>query len=283
MDEPYVASDAHSGRNRLASARAVRLVLERLRAMLPHVVPSAEPEMLYFLRCLGRIAHADEQSRVPQRVGPWKTNDLLRAGVALRGLLGVDETRYGVSLEAFIERYVEILLLPGDVEALLETESVSLEEAELLGQLRAHRLGMDASEAIRERARIYLKYRELEGDVDALRRIVTNRLRVAARVMRRPSEPHWPSSDDGLPCFGSRHLFWEQLTLLRLAFEDIEPEDLTDREVDDLVTAADHVWTALLPIWRRRRLAALEHKYSAMARGIRDEEPEELGGENFGK
>ena len=283
MEEPKSVSDTRPRRGQLASAHAIRLVLARLRSLLPRIVPAAEPETLYFLHCLGRAARFTERDAIPRKIGSWKTADLIRAGEALRELLGADGSRYGVSLEEFVERYVEILLLPHDVEELLESGSISLEEAEQLGRLTAARLGLEMRDAARERSRVYLELRAADGDLDALRRAVADRLRAAARVQNRPSEPYWSGFDDGLPCFGSRHLFWEQLTLLRFAFEDIGPDDLTDHDVDELVKAADHVWAALLAIWRRRRLLALERKYSAMARGIREEEPEDLGADDFGE
>jgi len=283
MEESNAASNARPHRSHLASAHAVRLVLARLRSLLPHIVPAAEPEILYFLHCLGRVARSTESDAIPRNIGPWKAVDLLRVGEALRELLGVDGSRYGVTLEAFIERYLEILLLPDDVEKLLESGSLSLEEAEEYGRLTAARLGLDAEEAARERTRAYLDHRDADGDLDALRRTVGARLRAAERARGRPSEPHWPAYDDGLPCFGSRHLFWEQLTLLRFAFQEIGSEVLTDRDVAELVEASDHVWAVLLGIWRRRRVVDLERKYNAMARGISEEEPADVIADDFGE
>ena len=237
----------------LASPQAVRSIIERLRLVLPELIPRNDKELLRLLRA---ARHAQRYSATDSRrgrPGKWKREDLLRVAARLGDILD-RETSSHISFSSFVDHYLRLLNFPSDVIEALETEEINLFEAEQLARITSKRLGVTNGQVKRTRADLLSSHLQTKASGERLRQRVNELLRTSVAQAGEISSELDAEPDDleDFDPYDSTHLFWEQLKQLGFAFREIRHEDVTDEEIEELLKASEPILDILSRIQRRR-------------------------------
>jgi hypothetical protein len=232
----------------LASPAAVREICMRLRERMPEHIPAQERQLLRFLyavRHAGRHPATDTKRGRPSR---WPREILLQAAGELRSILD-RETSGRVSVNSFTGQYLPILLFPADVAQALAEGGVNLSEAAQLARLTPERLNCTAVEARQRRRELLQAHSAVQGSQTRLRARVKEMLGEAkneeisseamATVLAKADELLEVDPSD------SRHVFWEEMKRIFFAMREIEPEDLNEDVMSQLMDAVDELSNAL--------------------------------------
>ena len=236
----------------LASAPAVERLLDSLRASLPDLIPRSRKNIVALLNSVRGLYARPATDTKRGRPGRFAREDLLRVDSRLRDILA-RETSIGV--RSFVGQYLPILDFPEDVGEALEGGEVNLFEAHQLARLTARRLGSREGEARTHRRRL------LESHL--LKQEPGSRLRL--RVMEALGELREPApvqaemaavgkADELLEAdpVNSSHLFFEELRMIGRALREVEPEEVTDEDLAQIMPAVDQITLTLQRIVRRR-------------------------------
>jgi len=231
----------------------VRSIIERLRLVLPELIPRNDKELLRLLRA---ARHAQRYSATDSRrgrPGKWKREDLLRVAARLGDILD-RETSSHISFSSFVDHYLRLLNFPSDVIEALETEEINLFEAEQLARITSKRLGVTNGQVKRTRADLLSSHLQTKASGERLRQRVNELLRTSVAQAGEISSELDAEPDDleDFDPYDSTHLFWEQLKQLGFAFREIRHEDVTDEEIEELLKASEPILDILSRIQRRR-------------------------------
>jgi hypothetical protein len=239
----------------------VRLIFTRLTAAFPRLASLKEKE---FVKLARAVRHVERYSATDTRRGRpsrWPREDLVKVGSNLAEILD-RETGGRISVATFTDHYLRLLDFPADVLESLSKGEVNLFEAEQLARMSAERLDVSAAQSRRKRAEVLSAHLRSRSSGERLRRRV-NELLAPARPEGVPSVP--PSDSlkaytdlEDFDPYDSTHLFWEEIKQLGFAFRDIRQEDLTDDLIDELLRAAQPLWSVLLKIQRRRQVETIK-------------------------
>jgi hypothetical protein len=240
----------------LASAEAIRLVLEQLRKALPEIIPNGEKDLIRMLRSVRhvhRYAATDTKRGRPSR---WKREELLRVGTRLSSILE-RETSSQLSLSSFIDHYLRLLNFPADVQQALSSGDINLFEAEQLARITPERLKLSPAQAKRTRADLLSAHLQARLSGERLRQRVAELLRASANEAGDTSETGLDSEVDleDFDPYDPTHLFWEQIKQLGFAFREIRREDVSDEEIEELLKASEPILAILRRIQRRKEQA----------------------------
>jgi hypothetical protein len=164
------------------------------------------------------------------------------------------ETSSHVSFSSFVDHYLRLPDFPADVLAALEKGEVNLFEAEQLARVTAQRLGVTTGQAKRTRAEILSSHLQTKASGERLRRRI-NELLHASTAETGEANAELPEDLEDLEDFDPydpTHLFWEQIKQLGFAFRDIQREDMTDEEIEELLKASEPILAILSKIQRRK-------------------------------
>lgn len=231
----------------------MRSIIERLRLVLPELIPRNDKELLRLLRA---ARHAQRYSATDSRrgrPGKWKREDLLRVAARLGDILD-RETSSHISFSSFVDHYLRLLNFPSDVIEALETEEINLFEAEQLARITSKRLGVTNGQVKRTRADLLSSHLQTKASGERLRQRVNELLRTSVAQAGEISSELDAEPDDleDFDPYDSTHLFWEQLKQLGFAFREIRHEDVTDEEIEELLKASEPILDILSRIQRRR-------------------------------
>src|ERR1700759_1769362 len=240
--------------DRLASLEAVRFVVEQLRAALPDLIPSKDKELVRLLRAARHAQRYPATDTKRGRPSRWKREDLLRVATRLGDILD-RETSSHISFASFVDHYMRLPDFPSDVIEALESEDISLFEAEQLARFTAGQLGVSPSQAKRTRSDLLSSHLQTRASGSRLRQRVNELFRASVAETAEASDGDLAAELEDLEDFDpydSTHLFWEQLKQLGFAFKEIRREDVTDEEVEELLKASEPILAILSRIQRRR-------------------------------
>lgn len=239
----------------LASPGAVRDVCVRLRKRIPDLIPSQERELIRFLYAVRHVERRPASDTKRGRPPRWPQERLIEAASQLRALLD-RETSGRVSVSSFIGQYLPLLQFPSDVTEALSTGSINLSEAAQLVRLTPSRLGGSAAAARRLRQEVISAHLAVRGSQTRLRARVKELLGEAkaeevssgamAQLLAKADELLEVDPSD------SRHIFWEEMKRIFFAMREVEPEDLNDEVLADLMGAVDELSNVLVRIERFR-------------------------------
>ncbi len=247
----------------LAHPEAIRAILNRLRELLPDIMPTSEKrliKMLNAVRYVERHSTSDSRRGRPSR---WKRDDLIRVANNLRYLLD-RETQGRISLNSFIGLYLRVLVFPSDVQEALIIGEINLFEAAQLARLTPERLGMSQSRALSQRCELLHAHLMAHGSQACLR----------MRVNEQLGEGKVSLGGDGKGDLGitvvddlleldphdTRHMFCEELRRISFALRGVTPEDVDDKILDEFLLASDHLSGVLTRIEKRRQRRDLQSR-----------------------
>lgn len=216
----------------LASAEAVRRVVEQLRGQVPDALPKGERQLA---KMLESVRHYERRPVVKEGRGRprrWPRESVAAVSLKLGKLLR-RETGGRVSPSSFISLYLPILRYPADVVGALSRGEVNIREASYLARPVPGRMSCSPQEARQFREELMTAHMLTGGSQSSLQ------LRVKAVLGETPAgEPASgksgrQKSDDLIERDPSdaRHLFYEEVLRLTEALRNIEPGDLSEQAV----------------------------------------------------
>jgi hypothetical protein len=242
--------------DRHASAEWVRSIFEELKAGFGLISSCKEKEMVQLARA---VRHVERYSATDTRRGRpsrWPREDLVRIGSRLNEILS-RETDGRISVATFVDHYLRILDFPTDVLEALSKADVNLFEAEQLARVTAKRLDISPAAARRKRAEMLAAHAISRSSGERLRRRINELLNTGrpqeAGSSPRGGGPDEASSLEDFDPYDSTHLFWEEIKQLGFAFKEIRREDLTDELIEELLHAAQPLWSVIAKIQRRKQ------------------------------
>lgn len=238
----------------LASPHAVRRLLEELHERCPQIVPKSERQLLKMLEAIRHIERHPATDTKRGRPPRWKREDLHEVAGHLRALLQ-RETGGRVSIISFTSQYLRLLYLPQDVLTALEKNEINLMEAHELARLTPERLSCEPSEAKRVRAELLRSHTALAGSQNTLRARVKELLGEVVEVTTEGMTAVVQKVDELLEIDPSdkRHLFYEEMKRLFYAMREIQPDDIDDPALEEIMKAADQLSGALYSIELKKR------------------------------
>lgn len=239
--------------NPLASVAAVRLVIERLRATLPDLIPSKEKELVRLLRAARHAQRYSATDTKRGRPGKWNREYLLKVAAQLGDVLD-RETPSHISFASFVDHYLRLPDFPADVIVALENGDINLFEAEQLARVTAERMGVSLSQAKRTRSELLSSHLQTKASGERLRQRVNEMLRTSPAEAEELGDglDTEPEDLEDFDPYDSTHLFWEQLKQLGFAFREIRREDVSDEEIEELLKASEPILAILSRIQRRK-------------------------------
>lgn len=239
----------------LASPAAVREVCRQLRERIPDHIPAQERQLLRFLYAMRHVERHPATDTKRGRPARWPREILLKAAGELRSILQ-RETSGRVSVNSFTGQYLPILLFPPDVAQALAEGGVNLSEAAQLARLTPERLNCTPAEARQRRREVLQAHLAVQGSQTRLRARVKEMLGEAkseeisseamATVLAKADELLEIDPSD------SRHIFWEEMKRIFFAMKEIEPEDLNEVVLGQLMDAVDELSNALNKVEQAR-------------------------------
>jgi hypothetical protein len=239
----------------LATPDAVRSICSLLRERLPHIIPQSEKLLTHMLEAVRYIERRPATDTKRGRPSRWPRENLLEVARQLRDVLN-RETSGRISLHSFIGQYLRILHFPADVVAALKHGDINLQEAIQLARLTSDRLGCSLRQARELRIHLLQSHMATQGSQTQLRVRVKETLGENVEPSSAVSEAVAIEKVDELlemDPLDSTHLFYEELRRIGRAIREIQPEELTDKVLGDLMPALDQLSAILHGIETKRR------------------------------
>jgi hypothetical protein len=227
--------------------------LDRLREVLPTVIPQDEKHLVALLRAARHIERYPATDTRRGRPSRFDRSELLQALAHLRMLLE-RETSGRISVASFVDHYLRVLEFPPDVTEALGHDTINLFEAEQFTRLSPARLKATPARARRLRADL------LNSHLQA--RLSGARLRARVNEILAANQNHGQDIDteeiliEDLEDFDPHdptHLFFDEIKRLGFALREIRPEDVTDELLEEFFTASEPLWGVLTKIEKRRQ------------------------------
>lgn len=241
----------------LASAEAVRSVIEQLRSSLPSIIPKRDKDLVRMLRAVRHVSRYPATDTKRGRPSKWHREELLAVASKLTSILE-RETSSHISLSSFVDHYLRILDFPSDVLEALSSGQINLFEAEQLARITPERLQVSPLQARRTRTEMLSTHLQARLSGERLRQRVAEILRASANEAGESNENSTEFDLEDFDPYDPTHLFWDQIKQLGFALRDIRREDVLDEEIDELLQASEPVMTILARIQRRRESVAVK-------------------------
>jgi hypothetical protein len=236
----------------LASAGGVEAVLEQLRASLPDLIPQSRRNLASLLNSVRGLYMRQPSETNRGRPARYTREQLLRVDSRLRDLLARETS---ISVRSFVGQYLPILDFPQDVRDALERGEVNLFEAHQLARLTAKRLGGTEGEARTLRKKMLESHLLAQGSGSLLRA----RVKEVLGELREPDPTETEvvavgKADELLEAdpLDASHLFFEELRMISRALRGIEPGEITDEDLAEIMPAVDQITLTLQKIERRK-------------------------------
>lgn len=238
----------------LASPEAVRDVLEKLRGRCSVALPKSEAQLAKMLESVRHHERRPAGSGKRGRPRRWPRDEVALVAMKLKVVLG-REAGGRVSPSSFISLYLPLLRYPTDVITALMQGEINIREAAYLARLTPERLKCSTREARQERHEMVTAHVLTSGSQSSLRLRVkallgetsedspnsgeAGRLKADALVRKNPHDP--------------RHLFYEEIQRLTDAMNQIEADELKDKELGSVLRQIDKLFNILKGIKHQGR------------------------------
>jgi hypothetical protein len=236
----------------LASVSGVQDVLDQLADSLPNIIPRSQKNLVSLLQSVRNLSARPATDTKRGRPTKFPRESLLKVEARLRMILGRETS---ISVRSFVGQYLPILDFPRDVREPLESSEINLFEAHQLARLTARRLGVTEAEARSHRNKLLKAHLRAQGSGARLR----ERVKEALGEMSEPSQAQTEmtaveKADELLEAdpLDSTHLFFEELRRIGRALREIEPEDVTEEDMDAVMPVLDQLSAVLYQIKERK-------------------------------
>jgi hypothetical protein len=161
-----------------------------------------------------------------------------------------------ISVRSFVGQYLPILDFPRDVREALERGDVNLFEAHQLVRLTAKRLAVTETEARSYRRKLLDVHLRAQGSGAGLR----ERVKEALGEMSEPSSVETEmaaieKADELLEAdpLDSTHLFFEELRRIGRVIREIEPGDIAEEDMDNVMPVFDQLSAVLYQLQEKKK------------------------------
>lgn len=237
----------------LASGHAVEAVLRSLRASLPEIIPNSNKALLSMVQSVRGIYARPTTDTKRGRPGRFPREHLLRVDSQLRSILSRETS---ISVRSFVGQYLPILDFPRDVREALERGDVNLFEAHQLVRLTAKRLAVTETEARSHRRKLLDAHLRAQGSGAGLR----ERVKEALGEMSEPSSVETEmaaieKADELLESdpLDSTHLFFEELRRIGRVIREIEPGDIAEEDMGNVMPVFDQLSAVLYQLQEKKK------------------------------
>lgn len=230
----------------IASPAGVRRVLDSLREISPVPIPATDRKVFTMLNAVRHVGRYQATDKPGGRPAKFDREDLLAVDRALRTALEKNG-RPNLSVASFVGFYLPILRYPADVGEALAGGKINLLEAAQLARLSPEKLAVDAREARRVRQETLLLHTRLAASQADLRRRVT----ALIKPFNDDLEFADAAADEMIEASDGRHLFYEQLKQVHTALKTVRPDELTETDLDDILSQADRLLGVLHRVQRK--------------------------------
>lgn len=239
----------------LATPDAIRAVLDELKMLFPALSGFSSRKLK---RLLLAVRHFETYPATETNRGrPANFNREMIAGTD-RQLKAILERLTGdrISIQTFIGHYLPILDWPDNVVAALVRGDLSRLEAAQVARITADRIGVKEREAVKIREEIIAGHIRSRGSLTALREKVREALGELTIVTSEKMTEAVERVDDLLRVDPGdrRHLFYEQMKDFFFALREIQPDEIDDATLEQLVLRGDALTEVIYSILRRRKL-----------------------------
>ena len=264
-------------------------MIKQLRASLPDLIPKSDKQLLSMLRA---IIHAERHPDIKTRRGrkaTWKDYELAKASSVLRGIIERGTKR--VSLRSFVEHYLLIPSFPEDVAQSLESGEINLFEAEQLARLTSSRYGISEErmkKRRREMLRIHLQLGEsgarLKARVGALLYYYEHpeaifqpapetarhspEILAAAEQLEAEIEALHENPESLIAGISPDHFFYEYLQIITSMMLEIRPDEISDAEMERVMTSSEQLIHQLNGIHKRQNAPADKKTMEEVKKGF---------------
>lgn len=243
----------------------MRRVLTALKSALPNDIPDAEKRIVVLLHAARHVQRYPATDTKRGRHAKFDRSLLIKVAARLTDILD-RETSSRLSFASFVDHYLRLLNFPADVLDALRVGDINLFEAAQLARLTPARLGLSSGAARHTRRDLLRAHLAAHSSATRLR------LRVNELLGATVVGEHSTGDDDAASAapaaeelelfddYDSTHLFWEQIKQLVLALRSIQPGDVEDAEIDELLQASEPILNILAKIQRRKDRKAAKFK-----------------------
>lgn len=245
----------------LASVTEIREVIEELRERISDPLPSSEKDLERLFNAVRHIERHPSGASRSGRPSHFPREMLLDVARHLKAVLA---RRYGerISPATFIAFCLPILNYPPDLIEALEQGELTRLEASLLARLTPERLGVKPRKALSIRQEAIRNHIRVQGSQTQLQRRVAELLGGETLLTSENMTAAVHEIDDLLSVEEDdrRHLFYEQMKEFFFAMRDIQPEEVDDQTLEEILEASDRLMTVIHRIRLRRKQRAEREK-----------------------
>jgi hypothetical protein len=236
----------------LASAEGVERVIEALRTSLPEIIPRSHKNLSSLLNSLRGIYSRPNIDSTRGRPSHHPRERLMLVDSHLRDILRRETS---ISVRSFVGQYLPILDFPQDIRDALERGDINLFEAHQLARLTARKLGGTGRQAHSVRKKLLEAHLLSQGSGMLLRTRVKEMLGELREPDQTATEVVAVGKADQLlevDPLDASHLFFEELRMISRSLREITPEEVTDDDLSEIMSAVDQITLTLQKIARRK-------------------------------
>lgn len=238
----------------LASVSEIRKVIDDLRRRCPELIPASERGLFRLMNAVRHIERRPTGVSKSGRPSHFPREKLIEVSRHLKAALAKNY-KDRISLSTFIGFCLPILNYPPDVLDALENGEVTRHEAAQLARLVPERLDVKPKKALTIRQEVLSNHLKMQGSQTQLRRrvaelvgdetIMTSENMVAA--VSQVDDLLTVEEDD------RRHLFYEQMKEFFYAMRDIQPDEIDDPTLEEILEASDQLMGVIHKIRLKRK------------------------------
>jgi len=251
-------------RDSLANRAAIRGVLGELKDSCPALSGFTDRRLSKLLQAIRHQVSYPATDTKRGRPTNFDRKVIEESGRRLKAILE-RETAGRISIRTFVGHYLPILEWPADVVTALECGDLSRLEAAHVARITADRLGLREREAMKIREEIISNHIRSQGSQTALREKTREALGELTLVTSERMVEAIEKVDDLLRIDprDRRHLFYEQMKDFFFALREIQPDEIDDVTMDQLVLRADELMDVIHSIqWKRKQKEKQIRKFS---------------------
>ena len=238
--------------DQLASTKGIERVIEKLRGRLPELIPRTRNDLASLLNSVRGLYTRQPATTNRGRPARYNRETLLSVDSVLRDILSRETS---ISVRSFVGQYLPILDFPEDVREALERQDINLFEAHQLARVSSKKLSSTDAQARALRKKLLEAHLLTQGSGTQLRMRVKEVLGEVCEHDATETEVLAVGKADELleaDPLDASHLFFEELRMISRALRTIEPGEVTDEDLAEIMPAVDQITLALQKITRRR-------------------------------
>lgn len=245
----------------LGSVSEIRRVIDDLRERGPDLIPVSEKGVMRLMNAVRHIERRPANDSKSGRPSHFPREKLIEVARRLKATL-TKNYQDRISLNTFIGFYLPILNYPPDILDALENNDITRLEAAQLARLTPERLDVKPKKALAIRQEVLSNHLKMQGSQTQLRRRVAELLGDETIMTSENMAAAVSQVDDLLTVEEDdrRHLFYEQMKEFFYAMRDIQPEEIDNPTLEEILEASDQLMGVIHKIRLKRKQQANKEK-----------------------